>query len=585
MRRRNVIKRGFALVRPQLPALLAGLLCVLIVTGIELTVPLIFGRGVIDETLIGSGDPARLTLFALGAVALFVIKGVFAYGQVYLTSYVGNRTLHNLRSTLFSHVIRLPVSFFARRGGDVISRATNDIGVIQNTVSSGIADAFRNLLLIVGITTAIFVLNWKLALVTVFVLPVSAMAISFFGRRIRLQSRKLNERIAELTAILNETLRGIRVVKAFTMEGTQKERFSKHNESGFEASMHSARATARMTPVVEVLLVIGMVIVIWVGGIEVLAGRLTLGDLIAFLAYVGMITQPITSLTRISVMFQQAAAAAERVFQVFEAETEVQEDTKATVLPPVQGHIRLRNLSFAYEPGQPVLRDINLDIKPGETVALVGPSGAGKSTLAALIPRFFDPTEGVVEIDGHDIRTVTLDSLRSQIGLVPQDTVLFAVSIAENIRAGRKGFTAKDIEAAARLANAHDFIMDLPNGYDTVVGDGGCTLSGGQRQRIAIARALLGNPRILVFDEATSNLDPESELLIREAMQRVLIGRTAVVIAHRASTVRAADRVVVMQKGRIVEQGSHDELSRQNGVYRRLFGSLEEDHEWEKARA
>lgn len=585
MKRKSVARRWLALMRPQLPAFLGGIFCVLIVAGVELTIPLIFGKGIIDEALAGMGNPRQLTLFAVGAVLLFIAKGFFTYGTVYLTSFVGNRTAHNLRSSVFSHVLYLPMSFFAKQGnGDVIARATNDIAVIQNAISNGLATAVRNLVLLVGIMLMIFITNWKLSVVTLLVMPLAALTIAAFGKRIRLQSRRLNERIGELTAIMSETLRGIRIVKAFTMESTQAERFSRKNESGFEASMRSVQATATMTPIVEILIVCAMVLVIWVGGMEVLAGRLTLGDLIAFLAYVGMVTHPVTSLSQIWSMVQQANAAAERVFQLLDAETEVKEDAQAKELPPVTGHIRLKGVTFAYEPGRPVVRDVDLEIKPGETVALVGPSGAGKSTIAGLIPRFYDPTEGKVEIDGQDIRSVTLDSLRSQVGLVSQDTVLFRVSVAENITAGRKGFTREDIEAAARLANAHDFIMELPDGYDTVLGEDGATLSGGQRQRIAIARALLGNPRILVLDEATSNLDAESEHLVQEALDRLAVGRTTIVIAHRAATVQSADRVIVVNKGRIVQQGKHQELSVENGLYRRLFGTLAvNDIDWQSA--
>lgn len=575
MKSQSDVRALLPLVRPQMGAFLGGLACVFVVIAVDLALPLFFGRGVIDQALLGEGDPRLLTLFSVAAIGLFAVKGLFSYGQVYLMSYVGHRSLHNLRSKLFGHLLQLPVGYFARRGqSEILSRATHDIAVVQSTLSAGVADAVQHGLMLLGILFFIFWVNWKLALVALVVLPLAALAVSAFGSRIRTQSRRLNERIAGLTTLLSETLDGIRVVKAFTMEKKQEERFVAENEQGFQASMRSAQATATLTPIVEIILVCGMVVVIWFGGLEVLAGRLTMGDMIAFLAYLGMATRPVSQLTRSVVLFQQAAAAVARISQLMEAEPEAQGPAPAIDMPAVRGKIVCRDLEFAYEPGRPVLRTVNLEIGAGETVALVGPSGAGKSTLAALIPRFFDAQSGRIEIDGHDIRRVSLPSLRSQIGLVPQETVLFEGTVLENIVVGRTGFRREEIEAAARVANAHEFIARLPNGYDTQLGEGGAALSGGQRQRLAIARAMLGDPRILIFDEATSNLDSESEQLIQEAFERALVGRTAVVIAHRAATVRMADRVIVMSNGRIVQQGRHAELLASPGMYRRLFGAL-----------
>lgn len=578
----NKLRPMLQLLKPYKGAVFGGLFCILVVTLVDLAFPLYFGRGVIDQALLGDGDIKLLVLLAFGVVVLMAIKGLFNFGQVYFAGYVGQRSLHNLRSRLFNHLLRLPVAYFDREGrSDIVSRATNDIAIIQNALSAGIADIIQQGLTLIGIIVLIVFLNWKLALVSLIVLPLVAWAVSTFGNRIRKQTHQLNDRIASLTTLLSESLAGIRVVKAFTMEASRGEKFTRENERGFQASMKSLKATATMRPIVEIIVVVGMVMIVLVGGIEVVEGRLSLGDLVAFMALAGMATHPVGLLTRSASLLQQAVAAGERVFAVLAEEPEASDAPGSRPLPRIRGHIAFRNVTFAYdrEAGD-VLKGINLEIQPGETVALVGPSGAGKSTLAALIPRFYQPTGGTIEIDGHDISQVTLESLRRQIGLVPQDTVLFAGTVRENILAGRSGYTDEDIERAARQAHAHEFIQQLPQGYDTVLGESGTSLSGGQRQRLAIARALLGDPRILIFDEATSNLDPESEQLIQEAFLRSKAGRTAVVIAHRAATIRLADRVVVLDQGRIVQDGRHAELIAVPGLYRRLFAEMETEADW-----
>lgn len=563
--------------RPYLWTVLAGVLCSIGVAAIDIALPYLFGRHLIDGLFIAGGSARQLFYIGLAALAIVLVKGAVSYAQMYSMASVSQRVVRDLRSSLFDHVLKLPLGYVSRRGsGEVLSRATHDIGAIQSLISAGIGSLAQQAVTLAGILCFVLFIHWQVALVSLLVLPAAGLAIAAYGGRVRKMSGRLHERVADLTGILGETLSGFRVIKAFTMEGYRRRIFQEQNERGYRASMRSAKAMATVTPVVELIVVAGMVVVLWFGGLEVLAGRMTTGELTSFLIYLGMATQPISLLSRSFALVQQARAALERVFQMLEAQTEPEMESGAAALPKrVRGHIRFESVWFHYEPGRDVLKEIDLTAHPGETIALVGPSGAGKSSLVNLIPRFYDPTRGRILLDGVDIREAPLGELRRQIGLVPQDTVLFKASVVENILAGRNGFDLSDVEEAARLANAHDFVARMPKGYDTVLGSGGATLSGGQRQRLAIARALLGDPPILILDEATSNLDPESETLVRQALQRVRRGRTTLIIAHRASTVRQADRVIVLEAGRIVQEGSHLELMGQSGLYRRLFGELQ----------
>ncbi|REJ36864.1 MAG: ABC transporter ATP-binding protein [Bacillota bacterium] len=542
---------------------------------IALALPLLFGKGIIDYVLLEAREPRLLALVATGAVVLMVFKGLVVYAQTYSMNFVGQRVITDLRARVYDHLLKLPLDFYARRrSGELISRMTNDMAAVQQAVTMSIGEVVHYTLVLIGVLVAIFWLHWQLALISLIVLPLAALAVNRYGSRIRAFSARMHERIGDMAAVLAETIGAIRVVKAFTMEGLSRRRFQEANERSFVVSMKSVQAQAALKPVVELILVTGMVMVLWAGGREVLAGRLTVGELMSFLAYLGMLSQPVSALTHHFALVQQAAAAGERIGRLLQEQTEPQASAALKTLPRVAGRVEFEHVSFSYEPGTPVLEDVTFTIEPGETVALVGPSGAGKSTLVNLIARFYDPDSGVVRVDGYDLRTVDPRSLRRQIGLVPQDPVLFGISIAENIAVSRPNAGMEEVRRAAELAYAHEFITRLPAGYDTIAGERGASLSGGQRQRIAIARAILADPRILILDEATSALDSESEAAIHAALQRIRQGRTVIIIAHRASTVMLADRIIVLDRGRVVQQGTHQELVQRPGLYRRLYHEL-----------
>ena len=569
----NIRSELFKWARPHWWRVAVAALCVLAVSAIEVALPKLFGDYLVDDVLIDRRSLSLLTTIALAGIAAIFVKGLFYYGQVYLMSYVGQKLVYELRGKMYRRLLEMPLGQHARqKSGQLISRMTSDIGVIQSAVTAGLADLLTHAVMFTAIVAVLLWLNWELALVSFATLPVAAWAIQGYGRRIRAFTARLQERIARLTSTLQESLEGIRIVKAFHMERERRARFEKDNRDSFGASMKSVQAAATMTPIVELILASGMMIVIWYGGRAVVLDEMSTGEFIAFLLYLTMLARPISYFSKSFSLIQQAVSAAERVSEVLNFPVEEAEDGEGKVrLERVKGRIEFEHVSFEYSPGVQVLHDISLVAEPGEVVALVGPSGAGKSTLVNLIPRFFRPTSGRVLIDGHDLGDIELASLRRQIGLVPQETLLFGMTVAENIAAGREWIGEQEIVEAAKMANAHEFITALPDGYHTLLGERGATLSGGQRQRIAIARAVAGDPRILILDEATSALDAESEAQVRSALMRVQRDRTTIVIAHRLSTVRGADKIAVLDKGRLVEAGTHEELMKTGKLYPRLY--------------
>ena len=466
----------------------------------------------------------------------------------------------------------MPLAYYDRhQTGEIMSFVTNDVAAIQSALVDNLIDLVTEGCILIGSLVLMFYLDWKLSLLTLIVIPMVGQAMKIFGRKIKKSSNVIQERLAEITALLQESFSATRVVKSFVREDYEIDRFVHSNQRNFEAVMKNVQQTSMLTPTVEFLAAIAVTLIVWFGGYEVVNGEITAGAFVAFLTYAVNLANPVKRLSRIYGNLQKAMAAVDRVFAVVDLEESITDSPDAKPLPPVEGRVRFDNVVFSYKEGRRALDGVSLEAAPGEMIAFVGPSGAGKSTIANLIPRFYEVNSGTITVDGHDIRDVTLASLRGQIGLVPQETMLFSTTIRENIRYGRLDATDAQIEEAARAANSHNFIMELEHGYDTQIGERGVSISGGQRQRIAIARAILKDPRILILDEATSALDTESEKIVQAALDNLMVGRTSFVIAHRLSTVFNADRIYVIDGGHIVEQGTHEELLAKGGLYQHLY--------------
>ncbi|HEY3012422.1 MAG TPA: ABC transporter transmembrane domain-containing protein [Gemmatimonadales bacterium] len=517
-----------------------------------------------------------LDRIAIGLVALFSVQAVLNYAQTYLLSAVGERVVAGIRGELFAKLLEMPPGFFAdRRTGELTSRLTTDIGLLQGVLSHQIAEFSRQMLALVGGIILLTLMQPRLTLTALGVVPLVIGSALFFGRRLRRMTIGVQDKVAEATAVAEEAFSQIRTVQSFVQEPAERQRYGERIAGSVKAALIRARVRGVFFGVLTFSTFVGIVFVLWQGGLLVLEGQLTPGELVQFLLYTITIAAAIGALASFFSSYQEAVGAAERVFEILEMSPTITDPESPVILSgPVQGSVAFDRVFFRYQrnPSLPwTLEDINLRCAPGEVLALVGPSGGGKTTLVSLLPRFWDVDRGRVLLDGGDIRNLRLADLRGAIGIVPQDPALFSGTIRENIAYARPGAAASEVEAAARGAHAHEFIERLPQAYETVVGERGVKLSGGQRQRIAIARAILKNPAVLILDEATSNLDTESERLIEDALSKLLVGRTTLIIAHRLSTVRRADRVVVLDHGRIVEEGSHGELLDLGGLYARLY--------------
>ncbi len=565
----TIIKRLIQLVAPHWRRLAAAVLCMLGVAACTAASAYLI-KPVLDEIFIEK-KVAMLQILPLVVLLIFLVKSLCAWGQGYLMSYVGNRIVADLRQLLYDHLQRLSLSFFDRTPtGILMSRITNDVGQIQSAVKECATGIIRDALSVVGLVGVVFYRDWQLAIIAVFILPFAFLPIVKFGQKLRAISTKSLEAMGDISVILHETIGGNRIVKAFGMEEYEKKRFGKENTRSFDYAMKAASVNTLLPPLMEFFGGIGIVAIIGYGGYSVIQGISTPGNFFSFLAALILLYEPIKRLSGMNLTLQQGIAAAHRVYDILDTPSEIVERPGALPLPPIARSIEFRHVHFHYG-NEPVLKDIHFTVGAGELIAIVGVSGSGKTTLVNLIPRFYEVSRGAIFIDGTDLRDVTIASLRAQIGIVTQQTILFDDTVRNNIAYGDIQKSEQEIIEAARAANALEFINKLPHGFDTVIGEQGTILSGGERQRLCIARALLKNAPILILDEATSSLDSESELEVQKALENLMVGRTTLVIAHRLSTIKNADRIVALAQGRIVEEGQHEELLKIDSEYRRLY--------------
>ena len=563
-------KRLLSYLKPYKKLLMLSVFFMILVSLSNLVVPWII-KDVIDRVL-ENKDLGMLYIIIVVILVTFFIRALTTFGHRYLMGYIGQAVIMDIRNALYHHLQRLSIAYYdRRRTGDIMSNLTNDISALQTAIVTDFITLVQESAIFIGSFGSMIYLQWKLTVLCLIIVPLVSYVIKFFGKKLHNSGKDVQETLADVTSMLQETIQGVRIVRSFNRGAYEEKRFQKINKLSFTAAVRAIRQQSQMTPFVEFLAAIAVCTIIWYGGVSVIDGVMSTGELIAFLIYAINLANPTRRVAESVGNIQKSLAAADRVFSILDEQPEIQNRKDAKGIEVKVGRVEARHVSFSYEMGNPVLTDLNFVAEPGQTIALVGPSGSGKTTIANLLPRFYDVTGGGIYIDGMDIRESTISSLREHIGLVPQDTLLFNTTIKENILYGRLDATDKEVWEAVKAANAEKFIRGLPNGIETKVGDRGLVLSGGQRQRIAIARAILKDPAILILDEATSALDTESEKIVQDALEKLMVGRTSFVIAHRLSTVKNADQIFVLNNGHIEESGTHDELMREGGLYYELY--------------